>query len=475
MMRVALGIAALSLVACGGEVEGAQGSTLDGGARVDATTADGAALDGRPHLADGGPGDARGESVGHHEAGADSSGTGGGPVDAGYYFGDGSFWVEGGAYHDLPDGSSPGPEAGAADGGAGDASSGCGALSVCCATLTGSAQTLCNTIAGSGNPTNCATELTELESLGDCTGVTIVASGIESPASRLLSDGTLLFWTDYLQSAGLLAVPVSGGKVTTLLTGIVQLVAVDDVNVYVLVAGNLDSFGIGDIDTNAMQDVTLVRIPKSGAPATRISGTGTVWAATTLAGTVYWLECPTTSGPASSVAAESAPMTGGPASTITTLSATSPGPLYDAITQIGVTNSTLFVGAFSSVESVPITGGAASVGTKTFCESFASDTGAVYCDVGTGSNLRIASDGTTSTLGAVVNPAGTDPFPYIAYDDTYAYWANNATAGAIMRAPKAGGGPATVLASDTSPTAIAVDSRSVYWSDVGGYIKSIPK
>jgi hypothetical protein len=49
-----------------------------------------------------------------------------------------------------------------------------------------------------GEATNRATELAELQGEGDCTGVTVVASGIEQPASRLVSDGTLLFWTDLM-------------------------------------------------------------------------------------------------------------------------------------------------------------------------------------------------------------------------------------------------------------------------------------
>jgi hypothetical protein len=56
-------------------------------------------------------------------------------------------------------------------------------------------------------------------------------------------------------------------------------------------------------------------------------------------------------------------------------------------------------------------------------------------------------------------------------DDTYVYWADMTTVGTIMKAPKAGGGTATVLARDTNPTAIAVDANSVYWGDQGGYIK----
>jgi hypothetical protein len=393
-------------------------------------------------------------------------------VDAGLYYGDGSYFVDGGAYPDLSDASSQG----GTDAEAVDAAPGCGPLAACCSSLQSGAQALCSDVVGQGNATNCSTELTLLQGAGDCTGVSTVTSGIAQPASRLASDGTLLFWSDFIDSGGLLAAPVSGGKVTTLLTGIVHLVDVDDANVYVLIAGSLDSFGVGDINTYAMVDVRFVRIPKSGAPPTLISDTGyTVWAATTLAGTAYWMEAEEGTGPASTVAVKSAPLKGGSITSIATLSGGSLATVYSGVTQIGVTNSTVFVGSYHAVETFPLSGGMVSDGPTTLCESFASDTSAVYCDVGTGSNLRIGSDGLSSTLGSVVNPVGSDPFPYIAYDDTYAYWVNNATAGTIMKAPKAGGGTATVLAQDTSPTAIAVDANSVYWSDEAGYIKSIPK
>jgi len=103
------------------------------------------------------------------------------------------------------------------------------------------------------------------------------------------------------------------------------------------------------------------------------------------------------------------------------------------------------------------------------CNSLTSDTDAAYCAMETNSNLRIASNGTTTTLGPAVNSSS------IVFDDTYAYWADMTTVGTIMKAPKAGGGTATVIARDTSPTAIAVDASSVYWADQGGYIKSVPK
>jgi hypothetical protein len=44
-----------------------------------------------------------------------------------------------------------------------------------------------------------------------------------------------------------------------------------------------------------------------------------------------------------------------------------------------------------------------------------------------------------------------------------------------LKAPKGGGGTAAVIANDTSPTAIAVDSKAIYWGDQDGYIKSVPK
>jgi hypothetical protein len=112
---------------------------------------------------------------------------------------------------------------------------------------------------------------------------------------------------------------------------------------------------------------------------------------------------------------------------------------------------------------------------RTDCPSLTSDADAVYCG-SIGAILRVASDGTTSTLGTIVEGSGNPFITFnIAVDETYVYWVDSATAGAIMRAPKAGGGSATVLARDASPIAIAVDAHAVYWSDQAGFIKSVPK
>ncbi len=319
-----------------------------------------------------------------------------------------SFFVDGGAFPDVgtPDVSSSDATITTADGGPLDAT--CASLASCCAILQGAAQALCGQVAAANDASSCAEEQSLLQGAGDCTGVSIVASGIQLPATRLISDGTTLFFTDYFQSAGLLAVPVGGGAIMTLATGIVQLVDVDDVNVYAIVVGPLDSIGEGNVGTEFIANGNLVRIPKSGAPASRISTGGWVWGATTLAGTAYWMETPGQSpgGPA----IESASLQGGPVSVIT--------PMANAVTdlglaQIGATDTAIFLGAFHAVTYFPIASpSSVASGPPTFCESFASDSDAVYCDVGNGSNLRIASDGTTTTLGSVVTPTGTDPYPY---------------------------------------------------------------
>jgi hypothetical protein len=201
------------MAACGGVVQGASGDSganaADGRAgddRLLLDSSDGAATDaedaGSDRTVHGNTDAGRREGGREHADGGGGGGGDGGsstrpgaPVDAGKYFGDGSFWVDGGAYHGSPDGSVHG----GMDATVLDAAPGCGALAACCASLTGATQTLCNSIVGSGNASNCATELTDLQSLGDCTGVTTLASGIEEPASRLVSDGALLFgrttWT----------------------------------------------------------------------------------------------------------------------------------------------------------------------------------------------------------------------------------------------------------------------------------------
>jgi hypothetical protein len=103
-----------------------------------------------------------------------------------------------------------------------------------------------------------------------------------------------------------------------------------------------------------------------------------------------------------------------------------------------------------------------------------SDTNAVYCETLFGSILAVASDGTVTSLGSVLE-SGMGGVGNVAFDDTYVYWIDATMVGTIMRASKAGGSAATIIARDTLPVAIAVDANAIYWSDEGGNIWRLAK
>ena len=415
--------------------------------------------------------DAPGEapSADAHHAGTDSGphadadhSKDGGPdaggvvyVDAGEYHGDGSFFVDGGAYPDVGT-PSDGSSHGGTDAGT-DAAPGCGPLAACCNSLPTSLQALCSDIVSQGIAANCATELTQLEGAGDCMGVSVLASEIQAPPYFMASDGTLLFWTTS-QSSSLVAMPVGGGPITTLVSGGAQLVAVDDVNVYVVENGE------------------LLRLPKNGAAPSFVSEAGAdLKAVTTLGAAAYWMEftgSPSTGG--QPIAVKSAPLLGGPVSLVAQATVSGFAPNQP---RIGVTSSTVFTFSWAGANYFPITGGPTSgveIVAGVICFFFTSDADAVYC--GDGLHVwRIESNGAATGLWTAVNTSTYDPNPYVVFDDTYVYWVDDTTVGTIMKTLKAGGGTPTVLAYDTNPMAIAVDANNVYWGDVGGYIKSAPK
>jgi hypothetical protein len=301
---------------------------------------------------------------------------------------------------------------------------------------------------GLGNAASCAAELGQLQGTGDCTGVSVLASDVQVPPNVLVSDGTLLFWTT-ASTPALLSMPVRGGPIKILLTGPITnrwagaFLAVDGSNVYVL------------------QNDELVRIPKAGGGATLVNEPGaTLLAATSLGGSAYWVE--------SSPGAEtvmSSPLLGGPISAVATVQ-------LPTIEQIAVTTSAFFFTGSSNGGPVSYftTSGQAGGGPEagTGCGLLTSDKNAVYCSESVGSNLSLTSDGAVTPLGTAIDSS------YITFDDTYVYWADATNVGSIVKAPKSGGS-ATVLAWDTSPTAIAVDATSVYWSDMGGFIRRVPK
>ena len=96
---------------------------------------------------------------------------------------------------------------------------------------------------------------------------------------------------------------------------------------------------------------------------------------------------------------------------------------------------------------------------------------AVLCNTGT-SLKRVTDDGTATVLGMVASDGyggGT-----VAFDSEYVSWIDTVTAGAIMRVPHKGG-TVSIIANATNPTAIAVDTNAIYWSDQVGNIMRLDK
>jgi hypothetical protein len=294
-------------------------------------------------------------------------------------------------------------------------------------------------------------------------GATIIASLIQLPPYNLVSDGTSLFWVTATGTGGpVWSMPVLGGPITTVVPGMIGggYLAVDDVNVYYWGADG------------------LYRASKSGggSPSLVNEAGATVIGATSLGNRGYWNELVTRTGPgpagAGVFAVKSAPLQGGAVTLVAQFTTQSrQGNL------IGVTATTVFLGMYGGpLSSFPLASGIPDGGMPidvpgTEGTNFlVSDTDAVYCETGS-SIVRVASDGTTTTLGMVV---GNSAQANVAIDDTYVYWADSATVGTIMRVPKTGG-TATIIARDTVPFAIAVDANAVYWADQAGNIMRLPK
>jgi hypothetical protein len=71
------------------------------------------------------------------------------------------------------------------------------------------------------------------------------------------------------------------------------------------------------------------------------------------------------------------------------------------------------------------------------------------------------------TGGAITTYADHQPGPYaVAVDDRYVYWTDPA-AGAVMRAPLAGGAAVPVVAHEASPFGLVVSSSCLYFAAGG--------
>jgi hypothetical protein len=324
----------------------------------------------------------------------------------------------------------------------------------------------CAAVACGGNTVRLGTSGGSGSSGGGDGGATSIASEIQETPTNLVSDGTSLFWVSCEGSGGpVSSMPVGGGPIAAVVPGLIGggFLAVDDANVYYVGQS-------GGID----------RAPKGGGGSpTLVNEAGASIAGVTVLGTsAYWVEFqPGVSPGGGPLTVKTAPLVGGSVSTITEFTGGDPGESI-----IGVTTTAVFISGFGTqLSSFPITSGVPDGGTPAQvpgpmqqCNFLVSDTDAVYCDTGSSINA-VASDGTTTTLGMVVDESGIScGNGSVAFDETYVYWLDNATVGTIMRVPKTGG-TATIIARDTSPVAIAVDANAVYWSDEGGNIMRLAK
>jgi hypothetical protein len=272
------------------------------------------------------------------------------------------------------------------------------------------------------------------------TGIALEDHIPNPPVSLLASDGSDLFWTDGV--GGLWRASVGGGSPTQIASGVAGFggapLFLDSTNAY---------FALSDGFASA---------PKQGGPTSvLVQSGGIIEAATIAGGTAYWVELDASNR----VLVKSAPLiTGGAVTTLGTL----PGLVPPSA--IAVAGTTIFIGGASSPPAVFVTDGGSPTPLGTFgCSELLAGAGAVYCS---GTSLAlVTAGGTTSTeIAANVNDVTS-----LAVDATNVYWVNDVTSGSVMTAPRSGGASTTV-ASDTAPTAVAVDDTAVYWGDSAGKI-----
>ncbi len=86
-----------------------------------------------------------------------------------------------------------------------------------------------------------------------------------------------------------------------------------------------------------------------------------------------------------------------------------------------------------------------------------------WANDGDGTLMKVPKDGGSPTT---LISGQTVPL-CVAVDEKYLYWTNYPAAGTVMALPLAGGAPIELACGQGSPSGIAVDATSVYWAAQG--------
>lgn len=309
--------------------------------------------------------------------------------------------------------------------------------------------------------------------------LSIIASGLPFPKDIAI-DGTSVYWTTAgttngtVMKAPLSGVPV-GSAPTTLASGqnlplpypegFPHGITVDGTSVYWTTAGTL---------VNSYTDGTVMKVPLSGVPD---GGTPTMLVANqslplgiAVDGTsVYWTNY-------DSGQIQKMPLTGVLLSGTPTTLAPATYPEGIAVDRTAV----FWIDGSGTIVTAPLSGvpdgGSIGLGdtlpTTGIARGIALGGSSLYWTDADGVGMVVLNENALpTTIASGQNTAA------IVVDDTSVYWTSLGTAandyadGAVMRAPLSGvpdgGSPTTLASGQQNPTAIALDSTSVYWTTYG--------
>jgi hypothetical protein len=252
--------------------------------------------------------------------------------------------------------------------------------------------------------------------------LTVLASGRNNPLDIAVS-GTDLYWTDYAAPEDDVArMSINGGAVTV-------LSPTADNPTTLLISGGFVYFG-----NRAATPSGVYRVPVDGGTTTSLAGltSDTVWGIAVNSLDVYF-------------------------------AGHNLGGLYKVVLAGGT--ATLV----ASVADVPA-GDSVEVGSLDSTNVYLAE------QVGGGSVLQVAMDG-----GAVTTLAANQHspcYPVVDPVSSYVYWANGGGpgAGSVAKVP-IGGGTITVLSSGNTPNFVAINSTSLFWTDIanGTVMKLTPR